>query len=250
MTAPESLRVTRRDDGIVTLTFNRPAARNALDWATQTTFLDAIRRLHDDTSVRVVILTGGGEKAFCAGGDLLELANHPAREDGERLATIMGEALTLLENAPFPSIAAINGHAMGGGCEIALACDLRIIDPRAKFGLVQLSLGLTPGWGAGQRLLHLVGYSRALHILLMAQPMSAADALNLGLVNQIAGEGRAYADALTLAERIARWDGEAVAAVKHILREASPEAERAVFPELWAAEAHLRAVDEFLQRRS
>ena len=245
-----TLQISRTDDGIVTLTFKRPHARNALNWAMQEAFLETMRQLADDASLRALIITGAGDKAFCAGGDLLELANFPRVEDGERLARIMGDALNLLEDAPFPSIAAINGHAMGGGCEIALACDLRIIDSSAKFGLVQLSLGLTPGWGAGQRLLRLLGYNRALHILLMAQPVTAADALSLGLVNQVADEGSAYDEALAFARHIAGWDRDAVAAVKRILREASPEAERAAFPPLWAADAHLKAAEKFLQDRS
>jgi enoyl-CoA hydratase len=146
---------------------------------------------------------------------------------------------------------------MGGGCEVSLACDLRIMDTSAKFGLVQLSLGLTPSWGAGQRLLRLLGYSRALHILLTSQPVTATDALAMGLVNQVAERGTAYAEALRFAEHIAGWDGDAVAAVKRILRdglrqtpEAASEGERAAFPPLWAADAHLNAVETFLRNRS
>jgi enoyl-CoA hydratase/carnithine racemase len=184
------LRLHRGENGIVTLTFNHPEARNALNWAMQEAFLEAMHGLVGDADVRVLIITGAGDKAFCAGGDLLELANFPTEEDGTRLATIMGDALNLLEDAPFPSIAAINGHAMGGGCEVALACDLRIMDSAAKFGMVQLSLGLTPGWGAGQRLLRLLGYSRALEALLKAQPMTAADAFSLGIINQVADAGQ------------------------------------------------------------
>jgi enoyl-CoA hydratase len=244
------LRLHRGENGIVTLTFNHPEARNALNWAMQEAFLEAMHGLVGDADVRVLIITGAGDKAFCAGGDLLELANFPTEEDGTRLATIMGDALNLLEDAPFPSIAAINGHAMGGGCEVALACDLRIMDSAAKFGMVQLSLGLTPGWGAGQRLLRLLGYSRALEALLKAQPMTAADAFSLGIINQVADAGVAYSDALNLAGHIATWDGNAVTATKRLLREASPEAERAAFPPLWAAEAHLKAVQQFLEKHT
>jgi len=245
-----TVQLTREDNGIVTVTLDHPEARNALNWAMQESFLEIMQNLAGDSEVRAVIITGAGDKAFCAGGDLLELADFPTEEDGARLATIMGDALNLLENAPFPSIAAINGHAMGGGCEIALACDLRIMDESAKFGMVQLSLGLTPGWGAGQRVLHLLGYNRALEVLLMAQPMTAADALAMGLVNQVVQAGAAYTHALNLAQHIARQDAAAVTATKQILREASSEIERAAFPPLWAADAHLQAVEHFLQKRS
>ncbi|HLA45917.1 MAG TPA: enoyl-CoA hydratase/isomerase family protein, partial [Aggregatilineales bacterium] len=170
------LLIQRTPSGIVTLTFNRPEVRNALDRETQSLFLDTMHSLVKDSSgVRVVIITGAGDKAFCAGGDMVELAGLTSESDGERLASIMGEALDLLENAPFPSIAAINGQAIGGGTEIALACDMRIMSEKATFGMVQLSLGLTPGWGAGQRLLRLAGYSRALEMLLRAESIPADD---------------------------------------------------------------------------
>lgn len=253
----EKLIVSRSPEQVVTLTFNRPSVRNALDWETQTTFLATVRTLAADSSVRAVVLTGAGAQAFCAGGDLVELAAYAKETDGAQLAAIMGEALNLLENAPFPSIAAINGHALGGGSEIALTCDLRIMDERAKLGFVQLSMALTPGWGAGQRLLRLVGYSRALELLLAAQPFTAHEALAKGLVNQVCAAGTSLQTALALARRIAGWDAAAVAAVKRVLRygltlpyDQAQAAERAEFPPLWASAAHLEAVEAFLNRKN
>jgi enoyl-CoA hydratase len=243
-------------DGVASLTINRPEARNALDWETQGLFLAAINQLRLDPSIRALIITGVGEKAFCAGGDLVELADYPRYEDGQRLSEGMTHALALLESAPFPSIAAINGHAFGGGAEIALACDLRLMSHQAQFGLVQLSLGLPPGWGAGQRLGRLLGYSRALQLLLNAQPISSEEALRLGLVNEVVPQGLALGQALLLAQRIAQWDSNAVASIKRILQNRlsmtntqAQAAEQAEFAPLWAAEAHLQAVEAFLQRK-
>jgi enoyl-CoA hydratase len=245
----------KAEQGIFTLTINRPEARNALDWEAQNLFLASLQQLRQDPRVRVLIITGSGEKAFCAGGDLVELAAYPAEADGARLAAVMSAALKLIEEAPFPSIAAINGHALGGGAELATACDLRIMSSEAQMGFVQLSLGLTPGWGAGQRLARLLGYSRALHLLLNAQVMPAEELLQLGLVNLIAPPHQVLATAGALAERIAGWDGAAVGAVKAILRasytQPSVEAEaieQAAFPPLWAAPAHLEAVARFLNK--
>lgn len=250
------VQLDRTKTSIATLWFNRPEARNALDWEAQAAFHFHVRGMIDDPSVRVLILTGVGNQAFCAGGDLVELAQYPSEGDGQRLAEGMGEALNLLEAAPFPTIAAINGYALGGGSEIAVACDMRIIDETARMGFVQLSLGLTPGWGAGQRLARLVGYARAMEILLDARPMTAENILRLGLANRIVAPGQAYTAALEFAERIAGWDMAAVKAVKRLLQnhyrmdyEAALHAERAEFPALWAAEAHRGAVEAFLAER-
>jgi enoyl-CoA hydratase len=243
--------------GIAILTFNRPQARNALTWAMQHSFRAQIQALIQNPTVRVLILTGAGDRAFCAGGDLVELAAFGSQEDGGRVAAVMGEALAQLEAAPFPVIAAINGYALGGGSEIALACDLRIADENAQMGLVQLSLGLTPGWGAGQRLLRVVGYSRALWLLLQAQPMTAALLLELHLIDQVVSAGTALSAALSFAQHIARHDQAAVQAVKRLLRAgltlpyaAAQQAENREFPPLWAAEAHLKAVENFLAKKA
>lgn len=248
--------VDHAPNGMVTLTINRPEARNALDWEAQSLFLQHLRQLAVDSSVRVLIITGAEEKAFCAGGDVVELADYRQPSDGMRLSAGMTEALQVLENAPFPSIAAINGHAIGGGSEIALACDLRIISQQAQLGFVQLSLGLTPGWGAGQRLVRAVGYSRALQIALNAQLITAEVALQWGLVNEIATPNLVLHQAHQWATRIIEWDQTAVAALKRVLRYAlllphteAQAAEHAEFAPLWASDAHWQAVEAFLARK-
>jgi enoyl-CoA hydratase len=250
------LLLEQTSDGITLLTINRPVVHNALDWETQEMILHTLQDLVEENTTRVLILTGTGG-TFCAGGDLSELANFGTYKDGERLAIGMGQALYLLENAPFPTIAALNGAALGGGAELAVACDLRVMDETAKIGFVQLKMGVTPGWGGGQRLLRQVGYNRALHLLLRAQPIDAAQAFEWGLVEEIAPPGSALACAQQLAKHITAWDVDAVAATKRILRAGcnlpyreAQAVERAEFPPLWAAEAHLRAVDTFLNRKT
>lgn len=252
----ESIHIERTPQGVVTLTFDRPEVHHAFDWAMQTHFRDLVQTLVADKSVRALILTGAGN-SFCAGGDLRELADYPSREDGARLATIMGDSLDQLEGARFPVIAAINGHALGGGAEITTACDLRIMDERAKLGFVQISLALTPGWGAATRLVNLLGYSQAMHILLMAQPLTAAECLAKGLIQTITPAGESLPQAHALAERIAGWDAKAVSDLKLVLQagkrlpyERAKEIEYAAFPDLWAGQAHLDAVQAFLNRKS
>ncbi len=255
MISTDTLLVEREATGVVTLTFNRPQVRNALDWATMAAFAGAVRALHEDEGLRVVILTGAGREAFCSGGDLNELHGYTSPADGERLAALMGDALRDLERLPVPVVAAINGYAVGGGSEIALACDLRIADETAQMGLIHLRLALIPGWGAGQRLLRLVGYARAMEMMLAARPYPAAALHALGVVNQLAPPGEALAAARALASQVVGADPAAVRAIKALLRaglsapyEEALAAERALFPPLWAAEAHQEAVARLVAR--
>lgn len=251
-----TLLLTRDAHGVVTITFNRPQVRNALNWATMEAFAAAARELHEDTGLRAVILTGAGTDSFCAGGDLRELHGYTSEADGQRVARVMGDALRDLERLPVPVIAAINGYALGGGSEIALACDVRIVDDAAQLGLVHLRLGLLPGWGAGQRLLRLVGYGRAIQMMLSARPYGALELRDLGVVNLITPPGEALAAAQEFAAQIVAWDADAVRAVKAALQagltqpyEAALAAEQAHFPALWAAPAHNEAVARFVKRK-
>ncbi len=258
--AAPSLLVDHDPCGIATLTFNRPAVHNALDWATMDAFAAAVELLHAEAAettspLRAVILTGAGTAAFCSGGDQHALHTFLAASDGARLAATMGDALLRLEQLPVPVIAAVNGYALGGGSEIALACDLRVVSEDVRFGLVHLRLGLIPGWGGGQRLQRLVGPGRAMHMLLTARPFGAGELLDLGLACQVAPPGAALPAAQALATEFAAADPTTVRAVKRLLQAGwtlpypdALAAERALFPGLWAAEAHVRAVAGFVER--
>ncbi|MGO9391454.1 enoyl-CoA hydratase-related protein [Rhodoblastus sp.] len=188
-----------RKDAIVLITINRPKVLNALDRVTLTQLRAAFESARDDTSVLGVILTGAGDKAFIAGADIGELA---------RLNVIEAEAysrqgqavLDLIETFGKPVVAAVNGYALGGGCETAMACAIRLGSDNAKFGQPEVKLGLIPGFGGTQRLARLVGKGRALQLILSGATIDAQEAYRVGLVNEIVP----HADLLARAETILR----------------------------------------------
>ncbi|TVR19885.1 MAG: enoyl-CoA hydratase/isomerase family protein [Anaerolineaceae bacterium] len=242
------------DDGrIAVIYFNRPHVMNALNRSAMERFAAVVADLADVETLRAVILTGAGTRAFCSGGDLQELSQLTTQDQALDFITLMGDALRRLETLPVPVIAAINGYALGGGSEIAMACDMRIVDSAARMGFVQARLALTPGWGAGQRLLAVVGYARAMELLLRAEPLPADELLALNLVNRVTASGGALDAALALARSFTRWDHQVIISIKRLLRagiERPPadaaQIERDIFPPLWAADAHLNAVADFL----
>jgi len=186
-------------DGIARLTIHRPEKLNALDRATVQEIDRAVDTAGSDPRVGVLILTGAGEKAFVAGADIHELATQTPVE-GEAFSRAGQAVLSRLETLGKPSIAAINGYALGGGLELALACTLRLASESARLGLPEVSLGIIPGYGGTQRLARLVGRGRALEIVLTGEPIDAAEALRIGLVNRVVPA----ADLLSTAEALAR----------------------------------------------
>jgi enoyl-CoA hydratase len=171
-------------DGIATVTVNRPDKLNALNAATIGELDTCFAELGRDPSVRVVILTGAGEKAFVAGADIGELAALDAHA-AERLAAGGQDLMRRIENLGKPVIAAVNGFALGGGCELAMACTFRYASENAKLGLPETGLGLIPGFGGTQRLPRLVGRGRALEMVLLGNMITAVDAMAIGLVNTV-----------------------------------------------------------------
>ena len=243
------------DNRIGILTINRPSVRNALNWEAMHAFAETVEVAHDSPDLQALIVTGS-EGAFCAGGDLSELDRYPSRLDGVRLTTIMGDALNRLEELPCPTIAAVEGPAMGGGAEIALTCDLRVMAESAKLGLMHVRLAICPAWGGGQRLMRLVGYARALAWLAAGRVLSAAETLACRLANLLTPDGLALKGALDLATSITRNDPLAVQAIKRILRAGltlppseAAAAERSELPDLWVAPAHLKASQSLVSRK-
>jgi enoyl-CoA hydratase len=241
--------------GIGCLTVNRPEVRNAMNWSAMREFGDVVERAHDTPGLRALIVTGAGD-SFISGGDIQELQAYPSRADGLRLATLMGDALARLEALSCPTIAAINGPARGGGAEVAVACDLRVMSEAADIGFVHSQLGIATAWGGGQRLLRAVGYARALDLMATGRVISAIEALTLRLINSIAPAGETVKAALTLAQQIAANPPAATQAVKRILRISlshteglAMEAERAEVPSLWDTEYRREAVRKFFNRR-
>lgn len=202
-----------RDGAVATLTVNRPKVLNALNGATMDELRRAILELKHDESVRVVILTGAGEKAFIAGADINELAVQSPTSGREH--ALMGQhVLDLIEHMGKPVIAAINGYALGGGCEIAMACTIRVAADTAKLGQPEINLGIIPGYAGTQRLTRLIGRGRALELLLTGDAVTAAEAQRLGLVNRVVLAADLMKEARTLAAQLA---SKAPIAIRYIL---------------------------------
>jgi enoyl-CoA hydratase len=189
------------DGQIATLTINRPEVRNALDRETVNACRTALGELASNASVGVLIITGAGEQAFVSGADINDILRR-TRDDG--LAAINSTLFSEIERFPRPTIAAVNGVALGGGCELALACDIRIASEAAKFGQPELNLGIIPGAGATQRLPRVIGLGRAKHLVLTGEMIDAQRALEFGLVTMIAPPAELMARARDVAARILR----------------------------------------------
>jgi enoyl-CoA hydratase/carnithine racemase len=187
---------------IAYVTLNRPKVLNALNTPTWSDLATAFHEARDDAEVRGVILTGAGDRAFIAGADIGELA-HLGAFDAQESSRFGQGVLDLIENLGKPVIAAINGFALGGGCETALACTLRLAVPTAKFGQPEVKLGLLPGGGGTQRLPRLVGKGRALQLILTGDPIDAEEAHRIGLVNEIVPAADLIARAEAILARIA-----------------------------------------------
>ncbi len=195
-----NIRVTV-EEGVAVLTFDRPEVRNALNLETVEEGDAALKALAADGTVGVLILTGAGDQAFVSGADINELRER-TRDEG--LAAINSSFFATVERFPRPTIASVNGYALGGGCELALACDLRIAADTAKFGQPELGLGIIPGAGATQRLPRVVGLGRAKHLILTGEIIDAAQALEIGLVGAVVPAAELASTAQALARRILR----------------------------------------------
>ena len=173
-----------RDDAVAIVTVDRQEAMNALDVETLTALRDRLRELADDEAARVVVLTGTGERAFVAGADIKYMSGLGV-EQAKAWGALGHEVGRLLETMPKPTIAAVNGFALGGGCELALACDLRYAATNAKLGQPEVNLGIIPGWGGTQRLARVCGLGIAKELIFTGRVVDAAEALRIGLVNAV-----------------------------------------------------------------
>jgi len=186
---------------IAYITFNRPKVLNALNRRTVEELGDALLRARDDSEVRVLILTGAGEKSFVAGADINELAQRTP-VDGKEFSLFGQEIFHRLETMGKPSVAAINGFALGGGCELALSCSMRIASKNAKLGQPEVKLGIIPGYGGSQRLARLCGKGIAHELILTGEMISAEEALRIGLVNRIVEPAELIPTAEAIAKKI------------------------------------------------
>jgi len=192
--------LVEKENGYVVATINNPPA-NAMSQAVLADLNNLLDHCLEDREVRSIVITGSGEKLFCAGADITEFASLQA---GSRPKIEGNMVFSRIENYPKPVIAAIQGSAFGGGNELAMACHLRILSASAKMGLPEVKLGIIPGWGGTQRLPRLIGKTRAMEMALTGEPLSAAEALDYGLVNKVAPAEAVLAEARALAARLAK----------------------------------------------
>jgi enoyl-CoA hydratase len=235
-----------REDAVAVVTVDRQEALNALDVETLTALRDRLRELADDSETRVVVLTGAGEKAFVAGADIKYMSGLDV--DGAKAWGALGhEATRLLEEMPKPAIAAVNGFALGGGCELALACDLRFASSRAKLGQPEIDLGIIPGWGGTQRLPRVVGAGAAKELLYTGRTVDAEEALRIGLVNGI--HDPVLDRALEVARVLAAKSPVALRVLKRLVREGDLAAEAESFGELFSTGDAKEGLAAFVEKR-
>jgi enoyl-CoA hydratase len=208
------------EGGVALLTLNRPQAHNALNRALRHELMELFPRLDRDPAVRVLVLTGAGDKAFCTGADLKERGAGSTADMIDERRQVMARWTTALSSVGKPVIAAINGYCMGGGFELVLQCDLSIASETAIFALPEVSHGFFPGGGACQRLPRLVGYQMARELVLTGRRWDAAEAKSLGLVNRVVPQARVVEEALEMARRIAAFPPTGVAQAKRALNHA------------------------------
>jgi len=176
--------LTKLDNGILTVTINRPEKLNALNKTVLTELDEVIRDVYANPAIHAVILTGAGPKAFVAGADISEFLSL-SPEKGAALAKIGQDIFSRIENSPKPIVAAVNGFALGGGCELAMSCHFRTASSNAKFGQPEVNLGIIPGYGGTQRMTQLAGKGKAMELMMSANMIDAGQALQLGLVNHV-----------------------------------------------------------------
>ena len=238
------------------MTVDRPDAMNALDRPTLEALRDRLRELADDAEARVVVLTGAGDRAFIAGADIKYMSGLGV-DEARAWGALGHEATRLLETMAKPTIAAINGFALGGGCELALACDLRRASTRAKLGQPEINLGIIPGWGGTQRLARVGGMGIAKDLVLTGRVISAEEALHAGLVDHVVEPEGLMPRALELANLLASKSPLALAAAKAALNRAlggaehmcALEDEASGFAGLFASEDAKEGMTAFAEKR-
>lgn len=248
------LRVERR--GAVTIwTIDRPEAKNALDSATMQALWDAVAQASADPTARVAILTGAGD-VFVSGGDLRELREKSTATDAELLSDAGFSLTSAIGALRFPVICAMPGPAIGGGAELAIACDLRVAVAGARIAFVQTRMGVSTAWGTVPRLCALVGPGVAGRLLYTARSLDTGEAKELGLIDDVVGSGSVLDTALEWAEEIAKGSPPAVAAMKRLVRATSESManavrplEREAFVATWSGPDHAEAVTAYFERR-
>ena len=254
-TREEGPLLVRQEGTTAVLTLNRPAARNALDAEVLGRLRDAAAAAAEDETVRAVVITGAGERAFCAGADIRAMRTMDA-DDARRWTELGHDVFRAVESLPKPAIAALNGSAFGGGCELALACDFRIMAESAQLGQPEIKLGIIPGWGGTQRLPRLAGMTVAKEMVLTGRAIDAATALGAGLVNRVVADADVLPAALALAAEFATLPPLAVTYAKQALNvgrdldlQGALALEINLFVHAFATEDRVEGMAAFLEKR-
>lgn len=242
-------------DGVAIITVNRPDKLNALNHDTLRELREAVLAAESDVNVDVLVLTGAGEKAFVAGADIKELSAQRA-VSGQEFALYGQEVFQRIESCTKPVIAAVNGFALGGGCELCLACHIRIASRNARFGQPEVNLGVIPGYGGTQRLPRIVGFGRATELILTGELIDAEEAWRIGLANKLVDAGEALPSALAMAAVIRSKGQPAVRLALHALRcvpqmglREGISAEAALFGIACGTEDFIEGTNAFLEKR-
>lgn len=205
-----------KKDGITLITINRPKALNALNIETLNELYAALKEAHSDNETKAVIITGSGEKAFVAGADISEMKDLNVLE-ARNMAILAQKVFSYIEEIDKPVIAAVNGYALGGGCELAMACDIRVASVKAKFGQPEVNLGIIPCFGGTQRLPRLIGKGRAKYYIFTGEMVSAEDAYRIGLADKLAEPDELLAESMKVSQQIMAKAPIAVRMAKHAI---------------------------------
>jgi len=252
----KSVEFSVANDVIGIISVDRADYDNVLNLEAMESFAEAVEEASNMPDLRVLVVTSAGQETFICGVDLEGLRSSHTEQDGLHQYDLMAGALLRLSSMPIPVIAAVEGTARGGGCEVALACDLRVAADDATFTFDHVTMGLTPGWGGTQRLFSLVGYARAMDLLLTSRTFSAIEALALGFIDRNCRPGDALKKTLVLADTISQAPPLATKGVKQVLRGylnsaqfEAREQDRAVFGKLWASHDHVEASEAIIENR-
>lgn len=246
--------LTELSDGILTVTINRPEKLNALNNQVLSDLEALLLQIYDDVNIRSVIITGAGTKAFVAGADISEFLS--VRDKGQSLAERGQRIFASIENAPKPIIAAVNGYALGGGCELAMACHMRIASTAAMFGQPEINLGIFPGYGGTQRLTKLIGKGRSFELLLTGKMIDANTALQYGLANSVSEPAELLSSVRKLLSVI---NSKAPLAIRHCIESVNAatdpaqngyEVEARGFGEIFLTEDMQEGATAFLEKRT
>ena len=247
--------LTATENNITTVTINRPEALNAMNLAVVQALQETLDELLENDEVGVIILTGSGDRAFVAGADIKAMQTMD-KEAAYQFGKKGQDLMKTIADAPKPIIAAVNGFALGGGCELSLACHLRIASETARFSQPEVHLGIIPGWGGTQRLRHLVGLGSAYELILSGRMIDAEEAHRIGLVNAVVSPDELLSAAKKLAESILANGPQAVAKAMHCIREGIDrdlsrglQLELTTFSELFATKETQEGLAAFVEKR-